>query len=132
MHRLLTAFFALAAISYSTFAMAEFATFEKTKFETLVKSNAPVVVHTHEWWCSTCRAQAKVLEDLQKDPKFSKVAMLRASSSGNRDVLEPMKVTSRSIILVFAGGKEIGRLDWVTDAAQIRALIEKASVQAGG
>lgn len=132
MRRLLTALAALIAISYSTFASAEFVTFEKTKFEALIKSNAPVVVHTHEWWCSTCRAQAKVLEELQKDPKFSKVTMLRASTSSDSAVLAPMKVTSRSIILVFAGGKEIGRLDWVTDAAQIRALVEKAAAQAGG
>lgn len=132
MRRFLAAFIMLATIGYSTFAAAEFAAFEKSKFETLVKSNASVVVHTHEWWCSTCRAQAKVLEDLQKDAKFAKVTMLRASSSGNSDVLGPMKVTSRSIIVVFAGGKEIGRLDWVTDAAQIRALIEKAAAQAGG
>jgi thioredoxin 1 len=131
MRRLLAAFFVLATISYSTFALAEFATFEKEKFEALVKSNAPVVVHTHEWWCSTCRAQARVLEELQKEAKFVKVAMLRASSGSNRDVLEPMKVTSRSSIIVFAGGKEIGRLNWITDAAQIRALIEEA-VKAGG
>lgn len=132
MRRFLTAFFALAAIGYSTFAAAEFVTFEKSKFETLVKSNATVVLHTHEWWCSTCRAQAKVLEELQKDAKFAKVTMLRASASSDRETLAPMKVTSRSIILVFASGKEIGRLDWVTDAAQIRALIEQAAAQAGG
>ncbi len=125
MRRILIALFALVATS--TVTLADFVTFEKTKFEALVKSKAPVVVHTHEWWCSTCRAQANVLESLQKNPKLSKVTMLRASSGGNRDVLEPMKVTSRSIIVVFAGGKEIGRLNWVTDEAQIRALVEKAA-----
>jgi thioredoxin 1 len=132
MRRVLAAFVVLATINFSTFAAAEFVSFEKAKFETLVKANAPVVVHTHEWWCSTCRAQAKVLEELQKDPKLSKVTMLRASASADSAVLSPMKVTSRSIIIVFAGGKEIGRLDWVTDAAQIRTLVERAAAQAGG
>ena len=132
MRRFLLACFALVAVAYSSLAAAEFATFDKSKFETLVKSNAPVLVHTHEWWCSTCRAQAKVLEELQKDAKLSKVTMLRASASSDSTTLAPMKVTSRSIILVFAGGKEIGRLDWVTDAAQIRALVERAAAQAGG
>jgi thiol-disulfide isomerase/thioredoxin len=132
MPRIFLGLLALTVAGFSTPAVADFVTFEKTKFETLVKSNAPVVVHTHEWWCSTCRAQANVLEALQKNPKFSKVTMLRASSSGNRDVLEPMKVTSRSIIVVFAGGKEIGRLNWITDEAQIRALIEKGVTEAGG
>lgn len=132
MRRIWSTIIAIAVIGYSSLAFADFVTFERTKFETLVKSNTPVVVHTHEWWCSTCRAQAKVLEELQKDPKFAKVAMLRASAGTDRETLAPMKVTSRSIILVFAGGKEIGRLDWVTDAAQIRALVERAAAQAGG
>lgn len=50
MRRLLTAFFALAAIAYSTFAAAQFVPFDNAQFEALVQSNAPVVVHTHEWW----------------------------------------------------------------------------------
>jgi hypothetical protein len=132
MHRVFTTLLMLAAIAYSTVAAAEFTTFDKAKFEALVKSNTPVVLHSHEWWCSTCRAQTKVLENLQKDPKFSKVTMFRASPGGDRDALAPMKVTSRSIFLVFAGGKEIGRLDWITDEMQIRALVEKAVAQAGG
>lgn len=129
MRRFLIALAALAVTA--TVSLAQFQEMERTKFEALVKSNAPVVVHTHEWWCTTCRSQANVLESLKKDPKFSKVAVLRASTSGNRDVLEPMKVTSRSIIVVFSGGKEIGRLSWITDEAQIRALLEKAVAQAG-
>jgi len=57
--------------------------------------------------------------------------MLRANASDEREYLAQMKATSRSIIIVFAAGKEIGRLNWITDAAQIRALLEQA-VQAGG
>lgn len=121
-----------ALLAFTTVSFAEFITFDKSKFEALVKSNAPVVVHTHEWWCPTCRVQANVLEDLQKNPRFSKVAMLRARPGDDREALAPLKVTSRSVVIVFAGGKEIGRLDWVTDAAQIRALLEKATPQAGG
>lgn len=129
MRRLLIALVALTITATASFT--QFQELQRAKFETLVRSNAPVVVHTHEWWCTTCRSQANVLESLKKDPKFSRVTMLRASTSGNRDVLEPMKVTSRSIIVVFAGGKEIGRLSWITDEAQIRALLEKAVAQAG-
>jgi hypothetical protein len=48
MRRILLAFLALAMTT--SLAMAAFVTFEKTKFDALVKSNAPVVVHSHEWW----------------------------------------------------------------------------------
>jgi thioredoxin 1 len=132
MRRLRFALLVLIAGLLPTPASADFTTFEKTKFEDLVKSNAPVVVHTHEWWCPTCRVQANVLEALQKDAKFAKVTMFRASPGTDRDALAPYKVSGRSIILVLAGGKQVGRLDWVTDAAQIRALLEQAAAQAGG
>ncbi len=132
MRRIGFALLILATASFSTRALADFAAFDKTRFEALVKSNAPVVVHTHEWWCPTCRVQAKVLEELQKDPKFDKITMFRANVTTDRETLAPFKVTSRSIVLVFAGGKQIGRLDWVTDEAQIRALLEQAVAQVGG
>ncbi len=57
--------------------------------------------------------------------------MFRASPGGDRETLAPMKVTSRATIVVFAGGREIGRLNFVTDPAQIRALLEQA-VKEGG
>lgn len=48
MRRILLAFLALAMTT--SLAAAAFVTFEKTKFDSLVKSNAAVLVHSHEWW----------------------------------------------------------------------------------
>lgn len=39
-----------ATVAFTSAALADFVTFDKAKFEALVKSNAPVVVHTHESW----------------------------------------------------------------------------------
>ncbi len=125
MRRLVIALATLAAFSGA--ALADFLPFDQAKFEALVKSNAPVVVHTHESWCPVCRVQSDILERLQKDPKLSKVTMFRAHPANDRKALEPLKVTSRSIILVFAGGKEVGRLNWITDEASIRLVIEMAA-----
>jgi thioredoxin 1 len=126
MRRILFAFTALFAL-VATGALAQFAEFEKTRFQSLINGNTPVVLHTHEWWCPTCRVQANVLERLKKEPKFAGIALVRASAGSDRETLAPLKVTSRSIIVVFRNGKQVGRLDWVTDEAQIRALLEKAS-----
>lgn len=71
--------------------------------------------------------QANVLEGLQKDPKFSKVVMFRANPGTDRAALEQLKATSRSMIIVYAGGKEAGRLNSITDQASIRLVIEMAS-----
>lgn len=123
-----TLFAALALLAFvSTTALAQFTDFEKTRFQSLINGNQPVVLHTHEWWCPTCRVQSNVLERLTKEPKFAGVTLVRASAGSDRETLAPLKVTSRSIIVVFRNGKQVGRLDWVTDEAQIRALLEKAS-----
>lgn len=108
-------------------ALADFVAFDKAKFDALVKSNAVVVVHTHEWWCPVCRTQANILERLQKDPKFSKVVMFRANPGTDRVALEQLKAPTRSIILIYVGGKEAARLNSITDPASIRLEFEVAA-----
>lgn len=71
--------------------------------------------------------QANVLEGLQKDPKLSKVTMFRAHPVTDRAALEPIKATVRSLIIVYAGGKEIGRLHSITDPESIRLIVEMAA-----
>ena len=71
--------------------------------------------------------QANVLEGLQKDPQLSKVTMFRAHPGTDRAALEPLKATMRSLIIVFAGGKEVARLNSITDEASIRLVVEMAA-----
>mgnify|MGYP000846223209 CR=1 FL=1 len=47
MRRILLAAAVLAA--FTSASLADFLAFDKAKFDALVKSNAVVVVHTHEW-----------------------------------------------------------------------------------
>lgn len=53
--------------------------------------------------------------------------MFRAHPATDRAALEPMKATARSLIIVFAGGKEIGRLNSITDPESIRLIVEMAA-----
>lgn len=125
MRRVIIAAAALAALT--TAALADFVTFDKAKFDAQVNSKTVVVLHTHESWCPVCRVQANALTKLQKDPKFSKVVMFRANPGADRAALEPLKAATRSLIVVYAGGKESGRLNSDTDDASIRMVIEMAA-----
>ncbi len=53
--------------------------------------------------------------------------MFRANPGTDRAALEQLKATTRSMIIVYAGGKEAGRLNSITDQASIRLVIEMAS-----
>jgi len=52
--------------------------------------------------------------------------MFRANPGTDRVALEHLKAPTRSIIIVYAGGKEAGRLNSITDQASIRLVIEMA------
>lgn len=117
----------IAVMISATPALADFVIFNQDRFEAAVASKGLVVVHTHESWCPVCRVQAQVLENLQKDPSFSKLVVFRAHPATDRVALEKLKAPARSIIVLFANGKESGRLNSVTDADSIRLLLETAS-----
>ena len=117
----LIGFFALATPSIAGEVAVPY---DKTKFDALVRSGVPVLLHTHTWWCPTCRRQASILDDLFKNPAYDKITTVRADFDKNRNDLSAFKVTTRSVILVFKGGKEVSRLSWETDQAKIQTLVE--------
>jgi thiol:disulfide interchange protein len=84
MRRILLAAFASLALIGSAFAFSGFAPYDKAKFDALVKSGAPVIAHVHATWCSTCRRQETILNDLLKYPRFAKVRAVRVDTTRTR------------------------------------------------
>lgn len=126
MRRFILAALASLALIGSAFAFAGFAPYEKTKFDTLVQSGAPVIAHVHATWCSTCRRQETLLNEMLKDPRYSKIQAVRVDYDKDTDFQKAHKVTSRATILVFKGGKEVSRVVFDTDPAHIKTAVESA------
>lgn len=83
----------------------------------------PVAVHFHADWCSTCKAQERVLRELKDDPELKDVALLVAHYDDERDLKRAMNVRSQSVIVVFKGSKETARLGGETQPAKIKAAL---------
>jgi thiol-disulfide isomerase/thioredoxin len=86
----------------------------------------PIVVFVHAAWCITCRRQQPVLETLTKEPAFANVLVLVVNYDKDKDTLRALGVADRSTLIAFNGTTERTRSSFVTDAAAIRALFERA------
>ena len=66
------------------------------------------------------------MQRVESDPRFAEVAMFRVDFDSQKNALRTLKANRQSTIIVFKGGKEVGRSVGTTDADAISALASKA------
>lgn len=112
------------AISASVMA-AEWQPFSKGAFEKAKTSGKTVVIDFHADWCGTCQKQKPILESLLREPKFDTVVGLTADYDKETDLRKALGIKKQSTLVVFKGAQEAGRSLGMTDAQQIKRLLEK-------
>jgi thiol-disulfide isomerase/thioredoxin len=85
----------------------------------------PVAVHFHADWCPTCRAQAQSLQKLKAEAGLD-VRVLVANYDTEKDLKARLHVRSQSVMVVFRGPQERGRLAGETSVDAIRAALKTA------
>jgi thioredoxin-like negative regulator of GroEL len=115
-----------AATLAATAACANFITYSAQDFQSTLQSGATLVVHVHADWCPTCRKQLPTLQSMMQEKDYAAAKFVRVDFDHDRDFLTAHRVSSQSTILVFKGGKEVARLNGVTDPAQLRSRIKAA------
>lgn len=116
------AFFALLAGT----AFAAPSNFDQAAFDALQKEGKPILVMIHADWCPTCRAQAPIVSGLLGTPEYKSLNALRVDFDGQKDVVKAFKASMQSTLIVFKGGKEVGRSTGDTRPDSIAALLKKA------
>jgi Thiol-disulfide isomerase and thioredoxins len=89
------------------------------------KANQPVAIHFRADWCTTCRAQDKVLQSLKAEPGLN-LTVLAANFDTEKDLLRRFKVRDRSTLVVLHGTQERARVVWDTSVAGIRDALKSA------
>jgi thioredoxin-like negative regulator of GroEL len=87
--------------------------------KTAIASGKEVVVHVYAPWCLQCRAQASSLSSISS----AGVTVVRVDHDGQADVVKALGV-SRSTIIAYKGGKEVGRMSWGTSEASVRDVLK--------
>ncbi len=109
----------------STSALAGGQPFDQATFDTLQKQGKPMLVQTYADWCGTCKRQDPIISDLLNTPKLQQVTRLRIDFDQQKDVLKALKVSMQGTLIVFKGGKEVGRSTGDASKDGIAALLRK-------
>lgn len=87
-------------------------------------------------WCSTCKAQERVIKALQADnPDYVKnISFIDVDWDewGKGDLVRQLNIPRRSTLVVLKGDAELGRIVAGTGKAEIKALMDAALAAATG
>ena len=100
--------------------------FTQAKFDALNKKGKPVLVDIYADWCSTCKKQERVLQELLPQPEFKGFTVLRVNFDTQSAVVKAFDAHFQSTLIVYKNGKEAGRVTGETDSNRIAALLRDA------
>lgn len=103
------ALFLSAAILYPLFAQPLWEPYTQAKLDALNQSGQPVLVAIHADWCSTCKTQERILQELLPQPEFKRIKMLRVDFDQQKEVVRSFGVQYQSTLIAFKNGREVGR-----------------------
>ncbi len=107
-------------------AIAAGQSYDQGAFDALQKAGKPTLVVIYADWCPTCKAQDPLLGELLGSTEYKSVNALRVDFDKQKNVVKGFKATSQSTLIVFKGGKEVGRSVGDTRKDSIAALLKKA------
>lgn len=107
-------------------ALAAEPPFDGAKFDALNKQGKPILIAVHADWCPTCKAQEPIIAELLTKPEFKGIAAFRVDFDAQKDVVKRFRASTQSTLIVFKGGKEVGRSVGDTRKDSIAALLKKA------
>ncbi|MDP3255154.1 MAG: thioredoxin family protein [Bosea sp. (in: a-proteobacteria)] len=100
--------------------------FSQAAFDAAMKAGKPVLIDVSAPWCPTCKAQAPILSELAKQPRFKNLVVFNLDFDSQKDALRSLKALQQSTLIVFKGGTEMGRSVGDTNKASIEALLARA------
>ena len=96
------------------------ATFDRVIGDTQV----PVVVDCYADWCGPCKIIAPLLDDLAH-ARQGELLVVKLDTDRNQATARRFDIRGIPTLLVFAGGREVGRQTGAVPRAQIDALVQR-------
>lgn len=100
--------------------------FTEQAFHAAQAKGAPIVVFVEASWCPTCAQQRPILAKLLTQPAFRNLVVYDVDFDTQKPVVRQMGVSMQSSFIVFHGNTLEARSTGDTNAASIKALLEKA------
>ncbi len=103
------------------------APYTQQAFAASQQAGKPVLVEITASWCPTCAKQRPILSQIKADPKFAELVVYTVDFDSQKDVVRAMGAQMQSTLIAFHGTAEKARSTGDTDAASIRALVDKTA-----
>jgi thioredoxin 1 len=102
---------------------AEFKPFDRATFDAAQKAGRPILVEVNAWWCPVCASQTQTIKTTVIAPAYANLLVLRINYDKQKGEWQAFGVQKQSTLITFKGGRELGRVSYVTDKAKIQALL---------
>jgi thioredoxin 1 len=96
-------------------------------FDAVQKEGKSILIDVSAPWCPTCKAQAPILMELEKDPKYVDFTVFHVDFDSQKAALKRFGVRTQSTLIAFKGSEEKGRSVGDTSHDSIAALFSKAA-----
>ena len=117
------AIFLFAALLFPLFSQPLWEPFTQAKLDALNQPGQPVLVAIHADWCSTCKTQERVLQELLPQPEFKRIKMLRIDFDQQKESVRSFDVQYQSTLIAFKNGREVGRMTAEMNPVRIADLL---------
>jgi len=93
-----------------------------------VDGGKPYLLDFSATWCTTCKAQERVMDSLQEQASYNSIPIIRVDWDENRGgpLVAKLAIPRRSTLVVMQGEVELGRVVAQTSEASIAALMDLA------
>jgi len=118
---------AIAALVAGPASASEVQPFTHAAFAQAQAEGKTILVTVHADWCAVCKRMKPIEDALLKDPKHAGVVAFVVDYDRQPDALKLLRVGSQATQIAFKGAREVGRHSFVTDRAQMEALLLQAS-----
>jgi thioredoxin 1 len=98
--------------------------FTQSRLDALNRTGQPALVAIHADWCSTCKTQERVLQELLTQAEFKRITLLRMDFDQQKEAVRSFGVEYQSTLIVFKDGREVGRSTAEQSPVRIAELLQ--------
>ena len=83
----------------------------------------PVLVEVKAWWCPVCASQGRTIAETTAAPKYASLLILSINFDTQKADWQALGAQKQSTLIGYRGAREVGRVVYTTDKAQINGLL---------